>query len=116
MRLLVCGGRAFADWAWLSAVLDKGHAKRPVTLVLHGGAHGADNLAGQWAKLREIPCLTFPANWAKHGPAAGPIRNQQMLVDGSPDYVVAFPGGAGTADMCRRARAAGLPVFEVKTR
>lgn len=28
------------------------------------------------------------------------------------DYVVAFPGGAGTADMVRRARAKGVPVHE----
>lgn len=31
-----------------------------------------------------------------------------MLTDGQPDLVVAFPGGRGTADMVRRARAAGV--------
>ena len=29
------------------------------------------------------------------------------------DLVVAFPGGPGTADMVRRARAAGIKVLEV---
>lgn len=31
-----------------------------------------------------------------------------MLSEGRPDLVVAFPGGKGTADMVRRARAAGV--------
>ena len=36
-----------------------------------------------------------------------------MLDEGRPDFVVAFPGGRGTADMCRRAREAGLEVVEI---
>jgi hypothetical protein len=32
------------------------------------------------------------------------------LRDHKPDIVVAFPSGAGTADMVRRARKAGVPV------
>lgn len=51
----------------------------------------------------------FPRS-ATNGKAAGPIRNQRMLDEGKPDLVVAFPGGRGTADMVRRAKAAGVPV------
>ncbi|KWT72357.1 hypothetical protein APY04_0151 [Hyphomicrobium sulfonivorans] len=36
-----------------------------------------------------------------------------MLDAGRPDLVVAFVGGRGTADMVRRARAAGVKVREV---
>ena len=50
----------------------------------------------------------FPADWKVRGRAAGHIRNQQMLDEGRPHLVVAFPGGRGTADMVRRARAAGI--------
>jgi len=35
-----------------------------------------------------------------------------MIDDGKPDGVVAFPGGTGTADMIRRAKKAGLKVWE----
>jgi hypothetical protein len=52
----------------------------------------------------------YKAEWDKHGRAAGPIRNQQMLDDGKPDLVLAFAGGRGTDDMCRRAREAGIEV------
>jgi len=48
-----------------------------------------------------------------HGRAAGPVRNAQMLAEGKPDFVVAFPGGRGTADMCKQARARGVKVVEV---
>jgi hypothetical protein len=57
--------------------------------------------------------VVYPADWAKHGRAASPIRNQQMLDEGRPNLVVAFPGGRGTADMVRRARSAGVEVIEV---
>jgi hypothetical protein len=36
-----------------------------------------------------------------------------MIDQGRPDLVVAFPGGRGTADMVRRARAAGISVIEI---
>jgi hypothetical protein len=41
------------------------------------------------------------------------MRNQQMLDEGRPTLVVAFPGGRGTADMMRRARVAGIEVIEI---
>jgi hypothetical protein len=55
----------------------------------------------------------FPADWEKYGKAAGPIRNQQILVEGKPDLVVAFQGGRGTANMVSRAQQAGVPVVEI---
>jgi hypothetical protein len=84
-------------------------------LVIAGGARGADTLAVQEARARKppIPVRVYPADWRRHGKAAGPIRNQQMLDEGAPDLVLAFPGGGGTADMVRRARRAGLEVVRI---
>jgi hypothetical protein len=110
MRVLVCGGRDFGRWDVLLATLDDLHAQRPIDVIMHGGAPGADTMAEDWAKLRGAFNLPYYAAWKKHGRAAGPIRNQLMLDEGKPDLVVAFPGGAGTADMVRRATAAGVPV------
>lgn len=109
MRLLVCGGRDFADELNLFRTLDYLHRHR-IACVIHGAARGADSLAGKWAREQGVPCRSFPADWNRHGRAAGAIRNQQMLDEGRPDLVVAFPGGRGTADMVRRAKAAGIPV------
>ena len=44
---------------------------------------------------------------------AGFVRNQRMIDEGKPDLCVAFPGGDGTADMVKRARAAGIEVLEI---
>ena len=113
MRILVCGGRDYSNRHRVFAALDKFDAKHLVSLVIHGAARGADTCAAEWAARRCVHTAPFPADWKTHGRGAGPIRNQQMLDHGKPDAVVAFPGGAGTADMVRRAKAAGLPVWEV---
>ena len=107
MRLLVCGGRDLGNLHAVWAALDLLHAVRPVTHLIHGAARGADTLAARWAAARHIPATPFPADWSK-GLGAGHARNAQMLTEGRPDLVVAFPGGRGTADMVRRARAAGV--------
>lgn len=112
MRVLVCGGRTYRDWATVCRVLD-GLTRAP-DWIIHGGAKGADALASQWAHSRDVAQERYDADWEKHGRAAGPIRNQQMIVEGKPHLVVAFPGGKGTADMVRRAKAAFIEVLEVK--
>lgn len=52
---------------------------------------------------------------ARLGRAAGPMRNKQMLEEGKPDLVVAFPGGAGTENMVKQAKAAGIRVLRIET-
>jgi hypothetical protein len=82
--------------------------------LIHGDANGADRLAGEWGTARGITVEAHPADWKKHGRAAGPIRNQKMLEE-TPALVVAFPGGKGTADMVKKARQAGVEVFVVES-
>lgn len=114
MRVLVCGGRDYANKPWLFTAMMTLNMKRgPFTEVIHGGAGGADSMAGEWAREHSVRIRVFLADWTRYGKRAGPIRNQQML-DERPDLVVAFPGGRGTADMVRRARAAGVEVIEVE--
>lgn len=111
--VLVCGGREFTGAAFVYATLDRLHALYQFSLVIEGDARGADRLGGEWADSRGIPHMKYPADWENLGRAAGPIRNAQMLREGRPDLVVAFPGGRGTAHMVRIAREAGVEVIEV---
>ena len=113
MRVLVCGGRQFADRARLEATLDRLHAVHGFSLLIEGDAIGADRMAGDWAESRGVAHRVFRADWDGLGGKAGPIRNQQMLEEGRPDLVVAFPGRRGTAHMTRIAREAGVEVVEV---
>jgi hypothetical protein len=113
VRVIVCGGRKYEDDARVRAVLDAGIDGQPITEIAEGGAHGVDEHADEWAVIRGVPSKTYNAHWPKHGKAAGPIRNAEMLANFKPDAVIAFPGGTGTADMVRKARAAGVRVIEV---
>lgn len=136
MKLLVCGGRDYDDRAKLNAVLDyvqvvlsEEDPPDEITLVIHGACgwnadedhpslrpmQGADKLADEWAEAHGVEVKRVPAAWTSLGRKAGPIRNSAMLAY-QPDVVIAFPGGRGTANMVRTARAAGLPTYEVKPR
>jgi YspA, cpYpsA-related SLOG family len=111
--VLVCGGRDYQNRVHLERVLDTLSAEREITQIIQGGAPGADQLAANWANLCGITCLLVIADWARYGRSAGPLRNAEMLKR-KPDLVVAFPGGAGTANMVNQARAAGVEVLEVE--
>jgi hypothetical protein len=113
MKVLVCGGRDYSDYARLRSILNELHEAKSITRVIHGAANGADMLAGVWASARNIACSTYPADWGRHGRAAGAIRNSQMLAASRPDLVVAFPGGRGTADMVAKARVARVRIIVV---
>lgn len=132
MRLLVCGNRDLEGeaWeltiaAWMQAIA-KARAGRSVALI-HGACgrrgaapKGADSIAAEVAERLGWPVEAFPADWQKHGKAAGPIRNSLMLADGRPSRVLAFgklfkPNGdtTGTGDMVVKAHQAGLIVTVV---
>lgn len=92
--------------------MDAAHSQCNIRHLINGGAKGADTLARQWAESRNIPQSVYYAEWTKYGNAAGHIRNQRML-DANPyiDYVIAFPGGRGTANMIAKAIEKGIPVL-----
>jgi hypothetical protein len=82
-------------------------------VVIHGGARGADTLAAEWAWRNgkaEVVFPVTPEDWRIYGPIAGPRRNGIMLKEGKPDYVIAFPGGSGTAHMVTAAQRKGVKV------
>lgn len=111
MRVLVCGSREMADWRAVSDALWSIHHDTRITEIIHGTAHGADELAKRWANMNGIPERGFRPEWKAFGKAAGPIRNKRMIVEGKPDLVIAFPGKNGTKNMVDQAEAAGLRVW-----
>lgn len=136
MKILVCGGRDFGrvhpqnensleQYKFIMDVLGRLMIKYskeynpkdnwlPTDItIISGGASGADSAAIDFAISNFTKLEVYEAAWKTHGKAAGAIRNQQMLDEGKPDLVVAFPGGNGTADMVRRARNKGIEVKEI---
>ena len=120
-RLLVCGGRDFGKTlaerehflnqmdALLGFMTRQGYR----LIIIEGEAKGADIMTRKWAESHDLEVLKFPANWKKYPKAAGPIRNKQMLDEGKPDAVLAWPGGTGTENMKTQAKAAGVSVVEM---
>jgi len=84
------------------------------TVIIQGGAKGADECARRWANEHSVGCETYHADWKKYGKAAGPIRNRKMLDLGNPDLVIAFPGGNGTQNMVALARQNYIEVKEIE--
>lgn len=86
--------------------------------ILHGGARGADTIAGQVASALGIAVVEFRAQWNVFGRKAGPMRNRAMLA-AKPDMVLAFHDdparSRGTKDCVVEARRQGIPVMLVKT-
>ena len=120
-RSLVIAAGGGRDLAWpqqrIAAELLARSGGRLVHLLLHGGARGADAAIGRAAQQLGWSSAVMPAQWERHGRAAGPIRNRELLEQAiakavahtSPGslasvLVVAFPGGAGTASLVQQAR------------
>lgn len=121
MKVLVCGSRDLVDQAPIERELRK---LPPGTIIIHGAARGADNIAGYVAKRLGFIVRPYPADWDQYPKAAGPIRNSQMLKEEHPDSegvyidrVLAFhrdPNlSKGTRDMVAKARKAN-PAIQVE--
>jgi hypothetical protein len=108
VKVLVTGSR---DWTDYEPIFDRLSACDAGTVVIEGGAPGADRLASHAAWNLRLDHQRFPADWKKYGKAAGPIRNLAML-DESPDLVIAFQrnGSRGTQHTVDEARKRGIPV------
>lgn len=113
MKILCCGNRNWTDrkkiWDRLADIDRSAHA----ITIIHGAAKGADTIAGNEAKKLRYAVEAFPADWEKHGKAAGPIRNRKML-DQKPDLVIAFHSNIkkskGTKDCIKEANRRGIKV------
>ena len=81
--------------------------------IISGGASGADTMAEKFAKEQTLPFEVYRADWKKHGKAAGPMRNAQIVSHAT--HVLAFVAkdSIGTKDTVAKARATGKHVTEV---
>jgi hypothetical protein len=121
VRVIVSGSRNWDDEKAVHRALDRQYAKHQKSgsdkpfVVVHGNAKGADTHAKNWAMKRGVAHEPHPADWARYGRSAGPVRNKQM-VDAGADAVLAFPkpGGRGTQDLMNRASKAGIRVHPAR--
>jgi len=109
-KVIVAGGRDFADYDLLKSKLDNLLVNRDPVEIVSGTARGADKLGEFYAKRSQLAVALFPADWDLYGKSAGYKRNAQMADDA--DALVAFWDGKsrGTMHMINLAKSAGLQV------
>ena len=110
--IIVCtGGRDYSDYNMVHDALKLFNPDK----IYVGDSAGAVWLVQQYCQDNNIPCEIFYADWEKHGKAAGPIRNKEMLKSaGTHALVLAFPGGKGTQNCIKQAIAFNNIVFKVE--
>ena len=91
MKILVCGSREFEfnyEFMWQ---MDNVIGDNKDITIISGGARGADKLAENYAKLRNLKSIVVPAKWDVYGRSAGYRRNIEMLnMLDTNDLVIAF--------------------------
>lgn len=115
-RIACTGSRTWRDAALLEAVLDAHQARYPRRVVV-GDARGADACVRSWGNRAGCHVEVFYADWETHGKAAGPIRNQTMLLSDGVEHLYAFrvgPESKGTDHAISVARKYGITVTIVE--
>lgn len=113
MKTIVAGSRDFNDYEALKAMLDK--LSPPITVLISGGARGADRLGIQYAQERGLSVEVYFPDWKGRGRSAGFKRN--IIMAEKAERLVAFWDGKshGTEHMITTARARGLPVTVIES-
>jgi hypothetical protein len=110
MRVIIAGGRTFKDYKRLCSVCDYMLQNQTDIEIVSGTAMGADKLGERYAQERGFKIARFPAEWDKHGKAAGFIRNEEMAKYSN--ALIAFWDGSskGTEHMINLAEKHGLKI------
>lgn len=116
MRLIIAGTRTIPETT-AARLISKAahHLDLWPDVVLSGESGGVDNaakkLCGCWE--RKVEYRGYPADWDKHGKAAGPIRNAKMIADADALLLIWDGKSRGSADIRSKALQKGIPVYEV---
>lgn len=118
MKLVIAGGReleinydlieGLGDIFNLNGLLVK-------EIVCGGCPTGVDKVAKNYFDCEdsEVRYIEFPADWSKHGKAAGPIRNKQMAEYSDALLLIWDGKSAGSSNMKNEMLKLNKPIFEV---
>lgn len=111
VKLAVVGSRDFANTDLMDRELSARRAD--LTLVISGGARGADKMAERWARKNGIETQIF---YPDHKRYRHPYHHRNRLIAEACDHLVAFWNGhsTGTKYTIDYARRIGKPVSIVR--
>lgn len=109
-RILITGSRTWTDHARIRAALAAWRSRYPDAVLVHGAARGADSIAAAIWTSWGLPVEAHPADWHRHGRAAGLLRNRRMVALGA-QVCLAFirDHSAGASHAATLADTAGIP-------
>lgn len=114
MKVIIAGSRHIQGVGMLDFIESVVRASGfDVTEVVCGMAPGIDTYGREWADFKWKPVRKLPADWKKHGKAAGPIRNREMAKYADALILIWDGKSRGSANMLDQARVHGLQVHEV---
>lgn len=109
MNIAIVGSRNFKDYEFMKSVIETYIIENSLeqTIIVSGGAKGADALAEKFASEKGYGTLIFLPEWEKYGRGACSVRNTQIIENA--DVVIAFWDGAsrGTKDSIDKAKKMG---------
>lgn len=106
MKVAVIGSRSFTDYDLLKRTL----SQLSISLLVSGGAKGADSLAERYADENQISKQVFLPDYTRYGRGA-PLKRNYQIIDFA-DQVVAFwdERSRGTGHALKYAEQQGKPV------
>lgn len=115
MKVIIAGGRDFGltGDSLVRCALQASRFRAKITEVVCGMAPGIDTHGKIWANENGIPVKEFPADWKKHGKAAGPIRNKQMSEYADALILIWDGESRGSRSMLSLAKDKGIPIEEI---
>ena len=116
-RVAIVGSRDFHNYDFLAKTVVEtlNHLKIAPSVIISGGASGADQLAERFAREYGLQTLIFPANWSQYGRRAGAIRNQQIVDQADILFAFRINNSPGTTITINMAEQKGIPTFVIDT-
>ncbi len=109
MKVVIAGSRTISNLSLLEEVVER--CGYEITTVISGTARGVDLLGEQWASKYKKSVIRMPANWDKHGKAAGPIRNAEMAEIADAAIIIWDGKSTGTKNMIENMKKLRKPYY-----
>jgi predicted Rossmann-fold nucleotide-binding protein len=109
MKVIIAGSRHITDRVALAKAINQSGFE--IAEVVSGCAPGVDTMGEALALADGHSIRKFPADWNKHGRAAGPIRNKQMAEYADAAIILWDGKSRGTLNMIKNMSALDKPYF-----
>ena len=108
-RVIVCGSR---HWRDRKMIIDRLCDLPGDTTIVHGGAQGADKIAGQEAEKLGLLVEVHKPDYERWSKKRAPLERNERMAELGADLCIAFWDGrsTGTTHMIGQARERRIPV------